>query len=113
MHCIQNWFLLQTGMVENLIKLAQAGLTDRDKAGEKMDLSGHLSSSTQVSQSVVLCCIVHCTQHRFQGSLMSAINSRISAENITSIFSEHPASDGIKYAQYTCTVDKPVFSPGP
>ena len=51
-------------MVENLIKLAQAGLTDRDKAGEKMDLSGHLSSSTQVSQSVVpLCSIVYCTQH--------------------------------------------------
>ena len=43
---------------------------------------------------------------------MSAINSRISAENITSIFSEHPASDGIKYTlQYTvqqCIV--PVFS---
>ena len=56
--------MLQTGMVENLIKLAQAGLTDRDKAGEKMDLSGHLSSSTQVSQSVVpLCSIVYCTQH--------------------------------------------------
>ena len=48
-------------MVENLIKLAQAGLTDRDKAGEKMDLSGHLSSSTQVSQSVVLYCTLYTT----------------------------------------------------
>ena len=101
-------------MVENLIKLAQAGLTDRDKAGEKMDLSGHLSSSTQVSQSVVLYYTGYDKiQNLFQGSLMSAINSRISAENITSIFSEHPASDGIKYAQYTCTVDKPVYVPGP
>ena len=46
------------------------------RSGEKMDLSGLSSSS--------------------KGSLMSAINSKISAENISSIFSAHPASDGIK-----------------
>ena len=42
--------IYQTGMVENLIKLAQTGLTDRDRTGEKMDLSGLSSSSTQVRQ---------------------------------------------------------------
>ena len=67
--------IYQTGMVENIIKLAKAGLSD-SRGGEKMDLSGLSSSS--------------------KGSLMSAINSRISAENISSIFSAHPASDGIK-----------------
>ena len=59
MQYTQNLFLLQTGMVENLIKLAQAGLTDRDKGGEKMDLTGHLSSSTQVTRSVVLYCTLN------------------------------------------------------
>ena len=68
MQYTQNLFLLQTGMVENLIKLAQAGLTDRDKAGEKMDLSGHLSSSTQVSQSVAVhkySIVFYSTVHKF------------------------------------------------
>ena len=67
--------IYQTGMVENIIKLNQAGLSD-SRSGEKMDLSGLSSSS--------------------KGSLMSAINSKISAENISSIFSAHQASDGIK-----------------
>ena len=67
--------IYQTGMVENIIKLNQAGLSD-SRSGEKMGLSGLSSSS--------------------KGSLMSAINSMISAENISSIFSAHPASDGIK-----------------
>lgn len=46
--------IYQTGMVENLIKLAQTGLADRDRTGEKLDLSGISSSSTQVRRRPVV-----------------------------------------------------------
>ena len=46
--------IYQTGMVENLIKIAQAGLADTRRDGERIDLSGLSSSSTQVRQSTLV-----------------------------------------------------------
>ena len=64
--------IYQTGIVENIVKIAAGGVSDKT-AGDKIDLSG--ISTTP--------------------SLLSAINSKISAENITNIFSAHPP-DGTK-----------------